>query len=254
MGAWTKEQALDELKMLVEWAENLASGQRYSADHTRWLARSQRLLIDVFGERSLYVGGFARISWTHSGFLSEANQYAIDEANQGAYVRDLEKAKGFLLAARDELERSDLLAVYRGRNRVPEASLLMKVINAAEQKLRKTLRAAPSKEIEVQNAFENLLIGAEVAYLREPPGIEYSSKTYIPDFVIESADLVVEIKLCARTGREKEIIAEINDDILAYRTKYANLLFVVYDVGQIRDVDRFASFASDAVMVRVVKH
>ena len=56
--------------------------------------------------------------------------------------------------------------------------------------------------------------------------------------------------------REKELIAEINDDILAYKTKYRNLIFIIYDLGYIRDVDRFAEAfeASEGVIVRVVKH
>lgn len=56
--------------------------------------------------------------------------------------------------------------------------------------------------------------------------------------------------------REKEIIAEINDDILAYRTKYGNIIFGVYDLGYIRDVDRFAETleGTEGVIVRVVKH
>jgi hypothetical protein len=62
--------------------------------------------------------------------------------------------------------------------------------------------------------------------------------------------------LCNRKDREKEIIAEINDDILAYKRKYGNLLFIVYDTGYIRDVDRFTGNFEDqdGVMVRVVKH
>ena len=69
-------------------------------------------------------------------------------------------------------------------------------------------------------------------------------------------DLAIDIKLCSRDGREKEIIAEINDDIMAYQTKYGNLLFVIYDIGFIRDIERFAdSFEIQRnVIVRVVKH
>ncbi|MFZ2063411.1 MAG: hypothetical protein WAU82_20550, partial [Candidatus Binatus sp.] len=69
-------------------------------------------------------------------------------------------------------------------------------------------------------------------------------------------DLATEIKFSNREGREKEIIAEINDDILAYGTKYGNLLFVIYDLGFIRDMDRFVrSFEErQTVLVRVVKH
>lgn len=59
-----------------------------------------------------------------------------------------------------------------------------------------------------------------------------------------------------KKGREKEIIAEINDDILAYKTKYPNIIFVVYDSGFIRDVDKFKEDIEEAegVVVNVVKH
>jgi hypothetical protein len=68
--------------------------------------------------------------------------------------------------------------------------------------------------------------------------------------------LAIEVKFCGREGREKEIIAEINDDILAYKTKFGNLVFAVYDCGFIRDVDRFVGNSEEAqgVVVRVVKH
>ena len=67
--------------------------------------------------------------------------------------------------------------------------------------------------------------------------------------------MAIEVKLCNREGREKEIIGEINDDILAYKTKYGNVLFIVYDLGFIRDVDRFVSSFEDqeGVVVNVVK-
>jgi hypothetical protein len=56
--------------------------------------------------------------------------------------------------------------------------------------------------------------------------------------------------------KEKAIISEINDDIIAYKTKYSNLIFVVYDIGIIRDQDLFRSGleASENVVVKVVKH
>ena len=52
------------------------------------------------------------------------------------------------------------------------------------------------------------------------------------------------------------IISEINDDIIAYKTKYENLVFVVYDLGMIRDVNRFKSSleANEHVIVIIVKH
>ncbi len=163
----------------------------------------------------------------------------IERKNQRAYLAQLETAKGILLAARDELARKELSDVYHGKNTGPEASTILKAINLAERKLRKVVRAVPDGETEVQDAFENLLVGADVPYSREAERIEYSSKTYTPDFSLQKSDLAIEIKLCNRKEREKEIIAEINDDILAYKTKYGNLLFVVYDTGFIRDVSPF---------------
>jgi len=134
--------------------------------------------------------------------------------------------------------------------------MILKLINIAERKLRKVIREKPSQEKEVQDAFESLLIGLDVPYSRETERIEYSSKSYVPDFVIDRIDLAIEIKLCARNGREKEVISEINDDILAYQTKRSNLFFIVYDIGYIRDVDRFMSSfeQNDKVIVRIVKH
>ena len=104
--------------------------------------------------------------------------------------------------------------------------------------------------------FENLLIGADIPYSREVDSIEYSSKTYTPDFSVQKADLAIEVKLCNRSGREKEIIAEINDDILAYKTKYGNIIFVIYDLGLIRDTERFIKNfeEQEGVFIKVVKH
>lgn len=159
-------------------------------------------------------------------------------------------------AASDHLKRADLASVYQGKNTAPESSAILKIINIAERKLRKIIRGTPSREKEIQDAFENLLIGADIPYSRETEKIEYSSKTYTPDFTIQKIDLAIEIKLCASKDREKEIIAEINDDILAYQTKYGNLFFIVYDTGFIRDIDRFVSSFEENqnVIVKVIKH
>ena len=131
----------------------------------------------------------------------------------------------------------------------------MKVINLAGSPLRTVIRVTPKNEKDVQDAFENLLVGAQIPYSRECDRFEYSSKSYIPDFTLEQIDLAIDIKLCKDASREKEIIPDINDDILAYQTKYGNILFIVYDVGQIRDVERFtAAFERHQnVVVRIVK-
>ena len=182
--------------------------------------------------------------------------------DQLAYQQQLETAKGLLLAAQDQLKRQALTPsvsttkVTAQKTEASNPNDVLRIINLGDRKLRKVVRAVPRMEREIQDAFENLLVGADISYSRETEHIEYSSKTYIPDFTISSVDLVVELKLCSKDTREKNLIGEINDDIMAYRTKHRNLLFFVYDTGFIRDIDRFIeSFeANQDVVVRVVKH
>lgn len=114
--------------------------------------------------------------------------------------------------------------------------------NFIKSKLRASIFTTPTKEIEVQNAIESLLIGRNMTkgidYDRETGKIEFSGKEYIPDFILPKMNLSVEVKLL-RPGKKSSIIDEINADITAYSTKYERLLFVVYDLGVIRDETEF---------------
>lgn len=263
---WTKESALKELQCLTEETVKLAEKRRLSEDHVRWVAKATRFLEDVFGAESRYFKTFLSFTWRKEGSYMVGGpsrpeeswdpQIGVERVNQEAYREQLETARGLLLAAKDELKDSDLESIYKSKDSGPEASILIKVINLAKHKLRKVIRKIPKSEGEIQNAFENLLIGSDIPYSRETESIEYSSKTYKPDFTVKKSDLAIEVKLCNRGGREKKIIAEINDDILAYQTKYGNLVFVVYDCGLIRDTDRFINNLKEIekVVVIVVKH
>ena len=48
----------------------------------------------------------------------------------------------------------------------------------------------------------------------------------------------------------------MNADIVAYKTKYANLIFIVYDLSIIRDVDQFKNSieANENVFLKIIKH
>jgi hypothetical protein len=259
MARWTKESALAELSILIRQAQTLAGSQRMSADHTLWLAKTLQLLESVFGPSSLYYLSFKQLRWQQTGsFVVQAwdIQGALDARHHRAFLRDLETARGLLQAAYEELERDSIDGVYKGEDSPAETSGILKVLSIAEHKLRKVIRKPPAREREIQDAFEGLLIGADLDFSRETESIEYSSKTYVPDFTISRLDLAVEIKLSARQEREKEIIPEINDDILAYKQKYRNMLFVVYDLGFIRDVEKFGNHfeENEGVVVRIVKH
>ncbi len=259
MTHWTKESALEELNALVQEIDSLNRSTRLSAEHTRWLVRTQNFLEAVFGESSVYCATFKQLPWRKAGSFVVQSwniQGAVEHAHHKKYLRDLDTAKGLLFAAHDELSGSTISDVYKGQSGPTESNGILKVLALAELKLRKVVRNAPKLEREIQDAFENILVGADVEYSREAESIEYSSKKYIPDFAIARLDLAIEIKLCARADREKELISEINDDILAYRQKYRNILFVIYDTGFIRDIDQFADHLeeNDGVVVRVVKH
>lgn len=134
------------------------------------------------------------------------------------------------------------------------------VTNFIKSKLRPTIFTAPSKEVEIQNAIEILLLGRNLAkgidYDRESGKFEFSGKEYIPDFILPKMNLCIEVKLL-RPGKKSSIIDEINADITAYSTKYERLLFVVYDLGVIRDEAEFRRDIENAganIKVIIVKH
>lgn len=116
------------------------------------------------------------------------------------------------------------------------------IANFIRSKLRASMFSVPSKEVDVQNTLESLLIGKNmekgIDYDRETGKFEFSGKEYIPDFILQKMNLCIEVKLL-REGKRSRIIDEINADITAYNTKYERLLFVVYDLGVIRDEAEF---------------
>ena len=266
MTHWTTESAVEALDRLVGKIDGLKQERRHSANHTRWGMNVLQFLEQVFGQNSRFYLSFARIEWYEAGSFIVGGpnrlgdlmdpQAAVDRTHHAAFLRKLESARGMLLAARDDLERSGIDGVYDGKDTAPEASRIMKVLGLIEHKLRKVIRTVPEREKEIQDAVETLLIAADVPYVREGPSIDYSSKKYVPDFSLQRLDLVLEVKLCKRQEREKELIAEINDDILAYGSEYGNTLFVIYDLGHIRNVDQFTGAFEDqeSVLVRVIKH
>lgn len=112
-------------------------------------------------------------------------------------------------------------------------------IDLIEANLRPAIFSPPDKEVEIQNALEIVFRSRSLPFRREKVSIEYSSKRYIPDFTFDTLDLALEVKLCKSQKKEKDIVDEINADILAYQTKFRHALFVVFDLGAIRDVLTF---------------
>jgi hypothetical protein len=125
--------------------------------------------------------------------------------------------------------------------------------------LRKAMHAVPEKEVEVQNGIETLLVGRGMVkgidYDRETGRVKTSGKEFVPDFVFLLLNLCLEVKL-SKPGNLKAIVDEVNADIRAYGKVYERQLYVIYDLGGIRDEAEFKRDLENAtgVSVLVVKH
>src|SRR6266568_3376884 len=118
--------------------------------------------------------------------------------------------------------------------------------------LRASIFEDPKREREVQNVVEVMLRSRGYDYRREIVRIPYSSKTDIPDFTVEVLHLALEVKLCDSSIRVKELIDEINADIPPYQTRYKNVIFVIYDLGFIRDMTEFKGSIENNLNVHVI--
>ncbi|MBB6635298.1 hypothetical protein [Cohnella thailandensis] len=132
--------------------------------------------------------------------------------------------------------------------------------NFLKTKLRNVIFDIPTKEKDIQNAIENLFIGRGfnkgIDYDRETGKFNYSGREYIPDFIIPKLRMCIEVKLLKESSKKSKIIEEINADITAYLKNYESILFVVYDIGIIRDEVEISRDIEnhDGIKLIIVKH
>ena len=137
---------------------------------------------------------------------------------------------------------------------------ILQIRDFVEVNLRRATFKEPEKEIEVQDTIEQLLIGKGmekgVDYDREVGRVKVSIKEVVPDFIFQKLGLALEVKLSKTTAKSKSIVDEINADIVSYSKKYRSILFVVYDLGSIRDEAEFKGDleVNEGVSVVVIKH
>lgn len=258
--AWTKESALEEARDLIKTAESLAGSHRRSPDFIEWMIRSGEFIHDVLGPSSSEKFTFNRIPWgPHGSFITDAFNFerAMAQHEHRAFIEGLSVAVGVLQSCQRKIEKSeDLDDVYAGPDESDEGSEILRLLSIAEHKLRKTVKDQPEDEAEVQDRLEALLIGADLDYNREKDRVQIATKATQPDFTLPTSSTAVEVKFCNSKTREKAIIDEMNADIRAYKRRYKNVVFVVYDVGVIQHVDTFRKSFEDeeGVHVIVVKH
>lgn len=129
-----------------------------------------------------------------------------------------------------------------------------------QSRLRSAIFEIPENEKEVQDAIERLLIGRGMQkgedYDRESGRVRHSSKEVIPDFTIRKLSCALEVKLTKQTSRLGNIVDEISADILSYTKVYTRVLFLIYDLGQIRDEVEFRHDLENhsQVTIVIVKH
>lgn len=129
-----------------------------------------------------------------------------------------------------------------------------------QSRLRSGIFRPPEKEENVQDVIEQLLIGRGMQegqdYDREVGRVKFSAKEAVPDFIVRKLSLAIEVKFVKSSERIREIVDEISADIASYSKAYRQLLFLVYDLGHIRDEMEFQHDLEDApnVSVVVIKH
>lgn len=134
--------------------------------------------------------------------------------------------------------------------------------NFIKSNLRACFDETPKNEKEVQKVIENLFIGKGMAkgidFDRETGKIKYSSKEYAPDFILLKMNMCIEVKYIKEGTKDNRIIDQINADIPAYSKKYQNILFVIYDVGTIKNEIEFKrdieSNKNSNIKVIIIKH
>ena len=255
---FTKEKAITELNNLIGKIQFIAERGRNSSEHIQWLFNCNSILLKLFGKNSSLYVSFVSLQWHETGQIIMQTwniQAALEERHNRAFHSDLEVARGIFYAAIDEINSvDDIIDVYKDKIEV-ESNAAIKLLNAVS-KFRRYIHEQPKNEKEIQDNFERLLIGTDFKYSREKERFEYSSKSYIPDFVLNDLNMAIEIKFCNSSGKERELVDEINADILAYNTKYKNSMFIIYDIGQIRNEEQFKSpfTAHENIFVVIVKH
>ena len=119
------------------------------------------------------------------------------------------------------------------------------IVRLLERRLPGAFREQPATREDLENGFETLLAGAGIAYERR-------RDLTMASFVFPTLRAALDLKLCDRPGREKEIVAEIQGEIPARREAYPRTIFGVYDLGFIPDGEGFARAFDGHEGVRVV--
>ncbi|MPM26493.1 hypothetical protein SDC9_72996 [bioreactor metagenome] len=205
---------------------------------------------------------YKQMALVYNDIIAEFNEYQISSAHVYTMQVDAMPGMGDSLPMQQKaILETTLLSARMLRAKI-ENNLdfvedeIENLQNFIARKLRSIIYEVPKLEKEIQNAIETLLIGKGMSkgidYDRETGKFLFSGREYIPDFIIQKLQLCIEVKLLREQKYRSKIIEEINADITAYSKEYANLLFVVYDLGAIRDEVEFKRDLENSGNVKVL--
>lgn len=262
----------------ARWATvRLAPRQRkqehfMSDDLTRQLAHCLQLTSALLDAMDAAVRGDSENIWRYASFKVFARKYnevveltrSIEPISAPVDIFNIEGMPG----STDTLAmvQQELFEAVRANLHILKAYLtdrvgvrVDRVIELADflrANLRRGMLRMPEHERDVQDAIEVLLIGHGLEkgtdYDREVGRVKVSSKEVIPDFILAPLKLAVEVKLLKAASAAARVVDEINADILSYGKTYESIVFVVYDLGTLRDELEFRRDLESTTGVRVV--
>ena len=101
----------------------------------------------------------------------------------------------------------------------------------------------PSDEKEVQDHLQMFLDAQGykrgLDYVRESGRVLFATKEYVPDFALVQSKTVIEVKILKDGSRKSKMIEEMNADYSAYTKEYNSIIYLVYDLGFISNVEEF---------------
>jgi hypothetical protein len=234
--------------------------------YTKSLMESMRLSVDTGKEDVWRFSSYTEFARKYNQLLTEISK--IQKVDTILDLYDLEKFKSpFDTLPMHQKQYYDsiysnlsILRSYLENKLGTKKSELLSLKDFFQSNLRKAIFKEPENEKEIQDVIEQLLIGRGLSkgidYDRETGRIKVSAKEVIPDFILHKMDLALEVKYSKDKLKSKSIIDQINSDIRSYSIKFPNILFVIYDIGSIRDEDEFKNDLDNAdnINVVIVKH
>jgi len=237
------------------------------------ILRSASSLIDVikalYAEDTYFIGkygSFKLLAQKYNMLVDEIVKTGIDVALLSYFKTENMKGSGDTVWPIQKEIIDDVFTNLKLMVSILESKLDVRESEIEEFKdffksnLRKSIFDIPENEKHIQNAIESLLIGKGMNkgfdYDREVGRVKVSSKEVIPDFVIFRMNLAIEVKIVKEKNRIGPVIDEINADIMSYSEKYTKVLFIVYDLGFIRDEDEFVSGFNkkEGIVCIIIKH